>query len=208
MVFVYCRRNYVLIGMIIGFFIAKFSFNYLENIGWFFFWDNFSIWRVDFDIVSGISSTSGFRKLAIGTIVGGISGYFITSFLDGDCDCDDVEYDDQNNIDIPHVDTRIEKNQNVRLLGSGSNIPSIMLTPNKEIVIGRSSTADVIINNVYVSSKHAVISLDDKLQVHVCDLGSSNGTYIEGKKLVANIKYVLQPRERLLIASEDVVYVL
>jgi len=94
----------------------------------------------------------------------------------------------------------------VTLLGMGHGVPPIVLTPNSEVIVGRSKNADITIDNKYVSSKHVALSLDENHKVQVRDLSSSNGTYLGGRKLEPNILYEFRPGERLLIASEDVMY--
>lgn len=99
-------------------------------------------------------------------------------------------------------------NYSVTLLGIGHNIPPIVLASNSEVIVGRSNSADIKINNKYVSERHLSLSLDNKGRVQVRDLSSSNGTYIDGSKLSPNIFYEFKPGKKLLIASEDVVYTL
>jgi len=101
-----------------------------------------------------------------------------------------------------------ENHDYVTLLGVGQGVPSIVLKPNREVIIGRSNKADIKIDNKYVSGKHLSLSLDSNRRVQVRDLSSSNGTYLEGRKLEPNIPYELKSGQRLLIASEDVVYTL
>ena len=108
--------------------------------------------------------------------------------------------------DIPH-DTPYNEGT-VTLLSSISGVPPIVLAPYDEIVIGRSSSADVQINNKYISGRHVVFTLNEYNVVEIRDLSSSNGTFIDGRKLEANVVYELRVGERLLIASEDVVYTL
>ncbi len=115
--------------------------------------------------------------------------------------------DEQVNVPPERVDEYSSK-YSVTLLGIGNKIPPIILTSNMEVIIGRSSASDIKIENKYVSGKHVALTLDDNLRVQVRDLSSSNGTYIGGRKLEANILYELSKGEKLLIASEDVVYTL
>ncbi len=123
---------------------------------------------------------------------------------------DYVDQDDEGEqVNIPPERVgEYSNNPSVTLLGIGNKIPPIILTSNKEVIIGRSSTSDIKIENKYVSGKHVALTLDDNLRVQVRDLSSSNGTYIGGQKLEANVLYELGEGERLLIASEDVVYTL
>ena len=86
-----------------------------------------------------------------------------------------------------------------------SNLPSIELTNNQKIILGRSKSADITINNNLISSKHLSIELKNGV-FYITDLKSTNGTYINGKKLVANKSYKLSNNESLIIASEDVIY--
>ena len=99
------------------------------------------------------------------------------------------------------------KESTVTLLGMGGRTPPIVLSPNREITVGRSSNVSVKIDNKYVSNKHLVLTLTDG-KIKVRDLASSNGTYIDGKKLEPNIPYVLNEGERLIVGSEDVIYTL
>ena len=96
-------------------------------------------------------------------------------------------------------------NTSITLVGSGNQTPDIILVPNVEIVVGRSPNVNVKIDNKYVSSKHISLTLIQG-KVKVRDLSSSNGTYIDGKKLDPYVEYVLNAGERLLVGSEDVVY--
>ncbi|MEA3503287.1 MAG: DUF805 domain-containing protein, partial [Actinomycetota bacterium] len=96
----------------------------------------------------------------------------------------------------------------VTLLGIGHRIPSVVLTPNREMIVGRSNSVDIRIDNKYISGKHIALMLDGSNRVQVRDLSSTNGTYIEGKKLEPNIPYELHHGESIVLGSEDVVYAL
>lgn len=71
------------------------------------------------------------------------------------------------------------------------------LKPNRELIIGRSSELDMVLVEDMVSRKHAKIStLND--QVIIQDLGSTNGTFVNGEK----IKRVrLREGDRILIGT-------
>ena len=56
------------------------------------------------------------------------------------------------------------------------------LRPHREIVIGRSSELDMVLVEDMVSRKHAKIITDDKT-VTIQDLGSTNGTFVNGEKV-------------------------
>jgi pSer/pThr/pTyr-binding forkhead associated (FHA) protein len=79
----------------------------------------------------------------------------------------------------------------------------------KDILIGRSETSDIIINEAHTSTVHAKLTLfEDK--VILTDLESSNGTFVNGKKVetitikdgdqitFGNKKFVLKERKNVL----------
>lgn len=53
----------------------------------------------------------------------------------------------------------------------------------RKITIGRNPTNDIIINNPNVSSNHAVIIIEDTGEIILRDLNSTNGTFVNGKKI-------------------------
>ena len=121
-----------------------------------------------------------------------------------------VEPSEENNDNkkLYFDDSKLNNNLSITLLGMGNQTPPIILNRETEIIVGRSRSADISINNKYISGKHLIIRLDDDGRVQVKDLNSSNGTYIDGRKLDVNIFYELRQGDKLLIASEDVIYTL
>lgn len=91
------------------------------------------------------------------------------------------------------------------LVPDDSSLPKIHLESKKSITVGRDNGCDIVINDSEVSKKHLRITLIGTL-VEIEDLDSSNGTYLDGKKLDAHKKVMLQKNERLIIASENNVY--
>ena len=71
------------------------------------------------------------------------------------------------------------------------------LRPHREIVIGRSSELDMVLVEDMVSRKHAKITTDDKA-VTIQDLGSTNGTFVNGEKIR---KVELKDGDRILIGT-------
>ena len=51
------------------------------------------------------------------------------------------------------------------------------------IKIGRSSSSDYVISDGVVSSSHALITISDSGDVYIEDLGSKNGTFVNGEKI-------------------------
>jgi pSer/pThr/pTyr-binding forkhead associated (FHA) protein len=71
------------------------------------------------------------------------------------------------------------------------------LTPDREIVIGRSSDLDMVLVEDMVSRKHAKIATADA-QLIIQDLGSTNGTFVNGEKIK---KARLKEGDRVLIGT-------
>src|SRR4029078_3623640 len=71
------------------------------------------------------------------------------------------------------------------------------LRPNREIIIGRSSDLDMVLVEDMVSRKHAKITTDDH-GVRIQDLGSTNGTFVNGEKVR---KADLKDGDRILIGT-------
>jgi len=77
----------------------------------------------------------------------------------------------------------------------------------KELIIGRSFSADITISNEMLSKEHLAIKISGN-RVIVTDLGSTNGSYIDGKKIEPRESIVLTKGSKLILGSEEVVYVL
>ena len=71
------------------------------------------------------------------------------------------------------------------------------LRPNREIIIGRSSDLDMVLVEDMVSRKHAKISTDEH-SVSIQDLGSTNGTFVNGEKIRA---IRLKEGDRILVGT-------
>lgn len=71
------------------------------------------------------------------------------------------------------------------------------LPPNSEIIVGRSSDLDMVLVEDMVSRKHAKISVDAE-QVTIQDLGSTNGTFVNGERVK---RATLNDGDRVLIGT-------
>lgn len=96
--------------------------------------------------------------------------------------------------------------QSLMLRGVTPLATPITLFPNQETVVGRSSKANVVIDNSFISGQHLSLRLSPNGELTVKDLGSTNGTYIDGQKLEAHVPTPLRAGQKLIIGSEDIVY--
>lgn len=73
------------------------------------------------------------------------------------------------------------------------------------ITVGRSGDADIRLSSLEASGKHLTLELKNGV-VYVTDLKSTNGTYIDGKKLEKYVPAPLHMGQKLIIGSEDVIF--
>lgn len=71
------------------------------------------------------------------------------------------------------------------------------LRMNREIIIGRSSDLDMVLVEDMVSRRHAKITTDE-VEVYIQDLGSTNGTFVNGEKISRSR---LQEGDRILVGT-------
>lgn len=74
-----------------------------------------------------------------------------------------------------------------------------------ECLIGRSPSATVVVSNRAVSSRHAVVRRRGN-GFEVVDLGSTNGTLLNGSRLGANSPTELHPGDMLQVADVSLIY--
>jgi len=91
----------------------------------------------------------------------------------------------------------------ILIIERGVDSPNQIQLTGKTITLGRGRGADVIIDNTYVSSIHAEISMFES-QFFIRDLGSTNGTFINGKKL-SDQKVKLSIDDKIQLADGEVI---
>ena len=76
----------------------------------------------------------------------------------------------------------------------------------KLIRIGNSPTCDIQLTSSYVSSTHAEITLLDGGEIILEDLGSTNGTYVNGTRIKANQEVSIRRGDRIRFADTELVW--
>ncbi|NBU48229.1 MAG: FHA domain-containing protein, partial [Flavobacteriales bacterium] len=89
--------------------------------------------------------------------------------------------------------------------GSSSTIIE-KLKKKKQIIVGRNPNCDVLINNPSVSRQHAVIERVSQSEYSIKDLGSLNGTFVNGRRIsgatkVTNKDVILIGRFRISLSE-------
>lgn len=105
----------------------------------------------------------------------------------------------------PKPKPNIDENDVLQLESLDFNQPSINLKKYETKRLGRDTSNNVVIDNKYLSSKHIEIYAQES-EVFITDLGSTNGTYIDGIKLKPQHPTKLDSDKKLILGSEDVVY--
>jgi len=76
-----------------------------------------------------------------------------------------------------------------------------VLTAGQTVTIGRDSSSTLILNHATVSRHHADITSTDGGQYCLRDLGSKNGTFVNGTRLEPHRDHTLQPRDQIRIGT-------
>jgi ABC-type multidrug transport system ATPase subunit/pSer/pThr/pTyr-binding forkhead associated (FHA) protein len=71
-----------------------------------------------------------------------------------------------------------------------------------EVVVGRSSSAQICINNNVISSQHAQLIFDANGNLHVIDMNSSNGTFLNDRKLEPGVPYQVRSTDKLYFSGK------
>ena len=86
------------------------------------------------------------------------------------------------------------------------NAEDIVLSKNKSILIGRSSKCDIQIKNSHLSGMHLKVKLLEDKRIFVVDLESTNGSYLNGEKLISKKPFELTRGSKLILGSEEIMY--
>lgn len=107
-------------------------------------------------------------------------------------------------IDVPSVGAELVAHACVAVVG-GNEAGRVFALINRETVIGRAPAAHIRIDDGAISSKHAIISWDGS-QHTLTDLGSTNGTFLNGERLVAHQPTVLNFGDSIQVADIVLAY--
>lgn len=71
-----------------------------------------------------------------------------------------------------------------------------------KITVGRLGT-DILLNSEAVSKKHAIIKKEG-VNYYLQDLYSTNGTFLNGEKLIPEMKYILLDEDLILFGDVEI----
>jgi pSer/pThr/pTyr-binding forkhead associated (FHA) protein len=75
-----------------------------------------------------------------------------------------------------------------------------------EITIGRVADNNIEIGDISVSSRHAVLRLDESGDYILTDIGSTNGTELNGRAIAPNEEHKLQDGDTIVFGKIEVSY--
>ncbi|MDC7220489.1 MAG: FHA domain-containing protein [Spirochaetales bacterium] len=90
------------------------------------------------------------------------------------------------------------KERGVLIILSGEDLGKTCLLDSEETIIGRDSSCDLVIDDEGVSKEHCVIKAEQGF-FFLEDLASSNGTYLDNKKIKK--KSLLNDFERIVMGK-------
>jgi len=94
-----------------------------------------------------------------------------------------VEVDDEAQDEFPFPHDELERGQALLLVKRGPNAGSTFLIETDATTVGRSPESDVFLDDVTVSRAHAVVERRAGDEFFVRDIGSLNGTYVNGEQV-------------------------
>jgi pSer/pThr/pTyr-binding forkhead associated (FHA) protein len=94
-----------------------------------------------------------------------------------------VEAEDEAQEEFPFPHDELEPGQALLLVKRGPNAGSTFLLEQASGSIGRSPESDVFLDDITVSRKHAVVERREGGAFFVRDVGSLNGTYVNGEQV-------------------------
>jgi pSer/pThr/pTyr-binding forkhead associated (FHA) protein len=94
-----------------------------------------------------------------------------------------VETEDEPQDEFPFPHDELEPGQGLLLVKRGPNAGSTFLLERDSTSVGRSPESDVFLDDVTVSRKHAQILRRTDGSFSVSDVGSLNGTYVNGEQV-------------------------
>ena len=71
------------------------------------------------------------------------------------------------------------------------------------VVIGSGDQASIKLSNKLISSNHVQLVYDTNNKLHLQDLNSTNGTFLNGEKISSSKTYIVNPKDTIQLAAAD-----
>jgi len=98
----------------------------------------------------------------------------------------------------------------LKLFSNNKLFKKIAFTNDKElvVVIGKGNQANIKLDNQLLSSNHVQLVFGSDNELHLQDLNSTNGTYINGDKVSPSQSYTLRPKDNIQLAGVEGVLII
>ncbi|MGQ9863331.1 MAG: FHA domain-containing protein [Bacteroidia bacterium] len=77
-----------------------------------------------------------------------------------------------------------------------------MKKASKSILLGRSQECDILLDHPEVSAKHAILILTVTGTYEIQDLGSTNGTFVNGQRIEGRVE--IHPGDKVVLGSYEI----
>lgn len=94
-----------------------------------------------------------------------------------------LESDDEGHEEFPFPNDELEPGQALLLVKRGPNAGSTFMLDEGSTAVGRNPESAVFLDDITVSRQHGVIERRDDGAWFVRDVGSLNGTYVNGEQV-------------------------
>lgn len=94
----------------------------------------------------------------------------------------------------------LSNNEIMKLLITVRNETFVHESDNETIKIGRSPDNDFVIEQDDLSRKHCVVTIRGNY-FYIMDLGSKNGTLVDGVKIIPHQQYPVYPNTHVILAN-------
>jgi two-component system response regulator AtoC len=111
---------------------------------------------------------------------------------------------DDDDLPNDNTKTRTTNTGYVLRVAANSNVLSFPIPPTGKVCLGRGIGTDVRIPLPDMSRRHAMLGWEEG-RLQICDLGSSNGTMLRGKRLEPDVWTPLDLRELFFVADAALV---
>ncbi len=111
---------------------------------------------------------------------------------------------DQGDLDVPDASVQLVAEACLAVMTGASAGRTLALTA-LETIIGRGSGAHIRVNEPSVSTQHAKLRRDGTRHVLI-DLGSTNGTWLNGRRIDPNLPIHLSPGDNIQVAQTVLAY--
>ncbi|MDC1203718.1 FHA domain-containing protein [Crocinitomicaceae bacterium] len=89
------------------------------------------------------------------------------------------------------------------IVNGETRLSKFRIAPNQQLLIGKAKTNDIVIDNSHVSGQHAQLLMDGTGVLHIVDVGSTNGTYVNGQKITIGSPVQITDQDKIVLTKSQ-----